>query len=108
MTKAEITINQKRYVISCEDGQEQRLSELGQRLDRRVTEMSKNMGDIGVERLFLAASLSLLDEIDELEQGAGVKSLDERILAVERRAAKALTDAAVRIESLSAHLARAN
>lgn len=108
MSKAEIVINNKRYVISCEDGQEERLSELGERLNIRVSNMADAMGDIGIERLFLAAALSLIDELEDAELDAGVKSLDERIAAIEVRAAKALTDAAGRIESLSAHLERAH
>ncbi len=108
MSKAELNINKKRYIVSCEQGQEKRLQELGARLDERVVELAQVMGDIGVEQLFLAASLSLLDELEEAEQSAGVNSLDERIEAIEQRAAKALSDAAGRIESLSAHLDRAH
>ncbi len=106
MSKAELIINKKRYVVSCEVGQEKHLQELGNRLDSRVQTMIDAMGDIGVERLFLACALSLLDELDETEQNNGVKSLDDRITAIENRAAKALSDAAGRIESLSAHLER--
>ena len=108
MSKAELIINKKRYIVSCEAGQEERLQELGSRLDRRVVELADVMGDIGVERLFMAASLSLLDELEEAEQNNGSKSLDERIEAIELRAAKALSDAAGRIETLSAHLERAH
>ncbi|MFC7292492.1 cell division protein ZapA [Hirschia litorea] len=108
MSKAEIIINKKRYIVSCEEGQEERLHELGRRLDARVSSMAQAMGDIGVERLFLASALSLLDELDDVEQNAGMKSLDDRISAIETRAAKALNDAAGRIESLSAHLERSH
>ncbi|ACT60652.1 cell division protein ZapA [Hirschia baltica] len=108
MSKAELIINKKRYIVSCEEGQEARLTKLGERLDKRVIGLAEVMGEIGVERLFLAAALSLLDELDDAEMDAGVKSLDERITAIEARAAKALSDAASRIESLSAHLERAH
>lgn len=106
MSKAEIIINKKRYVVSCEEGQEERLNQLGQRLNTRVTSMAEAMGDIGVERLFLAAALSLLDELDEVEQGAGENAIEERIAAIEMQAARALNDAAGKIETLSAHLDR--
>jgi cell division protein ZapA len=107
MSKAEIIVNGKRYVISCEAGQENRLQDLGNRLDQRVTAMSDAVGDIGSERLIMAAALSILDELDDCEKKVGIKSLDERISAIETRAAKALSEAAGRIETLSAHLARA-
>ena len=108
MSRAEIVINGKRFFVSCDEGQESRLQDLGARLNRRVEDMNEAMGDIGMERLLVAASLSLLDELEMVETGVGVKSLDERISAIEHHAAKALSDAAKRIEAISATVDRAS
>jgi cell division protein ZapA len=100
MAKAELTVADKRYALSCAPGQEARLEELGARFDARVTELKEALGDIGAERLFLAAGLSLIDELDALGVEKGTKGLDDRIAGLERRAATALAEAAARIEAL--------
>ncbi len=101
MAKADLEIAGRRYALSCAPGQEARLEELGARFDKRVMELTEALGDIGAERLFLAAGISLLDELDAKEVGVGAKALDDRIRTLENRAATLLTDAAARIEMLS-------
>jgi cell division protein ZapA (FtsZ GTPase activity inhibitor) len=66
-----------------------------------VLELTEALGDLGAERLFLAAGLSLLDELDAQAVGNGAKAMDDRIRNLENRAATLLTDAAARIEMLS-------
>lgn len=101
MAKAELQIAGKRYALSCAPGQEPRLEELGARFDQRVKELVEALGDLGHERLFLAAGLSILDELDAQAANSGSKQLDDRIRNLENRAATLLTDAAARIEMLS-------
>lgn len=101
MAKAELEIAGKRYALSCAPGQEARLEELAARFDQRVKELTEALGDLGAERLFLAAGLSLLDELDAEAVGTGAKAMDDRIRSLENRAATLLTDAAARIEMLS-------
>ena len=110
--KAELTIGGKRYLLSCVPGQEARLEELGARFDQRVAEMTEALGDIGPERLFLAAGLSLIDELDALTAQGGAPAqaadFDDRIRTLERRAATALAEAAARIEALSQRVDQAS
>jgi cell division protein ZapA len=101
VAKAELTIAGKRYALSCAPGQEARLEELGGRFDQRIKELTEALGDLGPERLFLAAGLSLLDEIDAQASATGTKALDDRIRGLETRAATMLADAAARIEAIS-------
>lgn len=108
MTKAELTINGRKYALACAPDQEARLRELGERFDERVKELVTAFGDIGPERLFLAAGLSLLDELEAVDSAAGGKALDERIEALERKAATALLDAATRIEGISQRIHEAS
>ena len=116
MAKAELTIAGKRYSLGCAPGQEIRLEELGRRFDKRVTELQEALGDIGPERLFLAAGLSLMDELEAAAQAtssapasspataADAREVEQRIAGLERRAAAALAEAAARIEALSARV----
>jgi len=101
VAKAELVIAGKRYALTCAPGQEARLEELGARFDQRVKELTEALGDLGAERLFLAAGLSLLDELDAQASTNGTKALDDRIRGLEQRAATMLTDAAARIEAIS-------
>jgi cell division protein ZapA len=101
VAKAELTIAGKRYALSCAPGQEARLEELGARFDQRVKELTGALGDLGAERIFLAAGLSLLDELDAQASASGTKALDDRIRGLEQRAATMLTEAAARIEAIS-------
>ena len=101
LAKADLTINGRRYALACAPGQEARLEELGGRFDQRVKELVHALGDIGTERLFLAAGLSLLDELDAQASASGTKALDDRIRGLEQRAATVLSEAASRIEAIS-------
>jgi cell division protein ZapA len=101
VAKAELVIAGKRYALTCAPGQEARLEELGARFDQRVKELTEALGDLGAERLFLAAGLSLIDELDAQASGNGTKALDDRIRGLEQRAATMLTEAAARIEAIS-------
>jgi cell division protein ZapA len=101
VAKAELVIAGKRYALTCAPGQEARLEELGARFDQRVKELTEALGDLGAERLFLAAGLSLIDELDAQASTNGTKALDDRIRGLEQRAATMLTEAAARIEAIS-------
>lgn len=101
MAKAELQIAGKRYALSCAPDQEGRLEELGGRFDQRVKELIEALGDLGPERLFLAAGISLLDELDAQASATGTKALDDRIRSLEQRAAATLSEAAARIEAIS-------
>ncbi|MEZ5939662.1 MAG: cell division protein ZapA [Hyphomonadaceae bacterium] len=108
MSRAELTIAGKRYALNCNPGQEARLEELGARFDERVRDLAEALGDLGPERLFLAAGLSLLDELDVRETASGARVLDERIRGLEQRAATLLSEAAARIEAISRRVDDAN
>ncbi len=94
MAKAEISLRGRAYSIACAPGQEQRLVTLSRELDGRIGRISDAVGDIGDERLFLVAALSLLDELHAARR-PGAASAE-----IEKRAASALIDAAARIEAL--------
>ncbi len=97
MSGVEVEIHGRHYSVACAPGQEQRLAQLGARLDKRVRQIAGAVGDVGDTRLLLIAALALMDEID------AARMIPERD-RVEARAATALTDAAARIEALASRL----
>ena len=47
MANVNIKFNNKDYLLSCDDGQEENLKELASHLDSKYNELSKNLGNIG-------------------------------------------------------------
>ncbi len=72
MAEVTLTINGRNYGISCEDGQEQRLTELGHYVDTRIREISKAGAASNESHLLVLAGLVLADEIFDLRDGTGV------------------------------------
>ena len=65
MAQVEITINGRLYKITCDNGQEGRLQQLADYFDRQVTQLSRELGQIGDARLMLLSSLTICDELFE-------------------------------------------
>ena len=117
MAKVSIQINGRKYALGCDDGEEERLERLGQRLDDRLTMLANNFGQIGDLRLMVMAGITMMDELDELQgnitQQAERLSQDIRkesdaakahAVRVERKASNTLIDTAERIEAIVSRL----
>jgi cell division protein ZapA len=116
MAQIMLTINGRSYPIACDDGQEDRIRQLGQYIDRKVTEFAGKWGQIGDARLILMASLVITDELAETNEamrrqrqsgnGApGQASVEhDRDLATEAVLAAGIESLAARIEAVAARL----
>ena len=104
MSQVEIRVNGRQYRITCEEGQEDRLQRLAAFLDKRVSGMSSDLGDIGDARLMLLSALTICDELFEAKEriedleGAG-DALDSETLG---GAARAIDAAAKRVGEIAA------
>ncbi|MEM1086728.1 MAG: cell division protein ZapA [Pseudomonadota bacterium] len=96
MAKADVQIRGRQYSIACAPGREERLVTLSRQLDERVESIARAVGNVGDDRLFLVAALSLLDELDAASRGVAVAAAPEL-----GRAAEALSNAAERITALA-------
>ena len=65
MAQVTVTINNRRYEIACDDGQEAHLTRLAQDLDKRMGELTAAVGQIGDSRLLVMANLLVADELSE-------------------------------------------
>ncbi len=65
MAQVDISINNRAYRISCDDGQEEHLTRLAAFVDNRVQELVASVGQVGEERLLVMASLLIADELSE-------------------------------------------
>lgn len=65
MAEVEITINQRAYKVTCDDGQEERLKQLAAHFDMHVSALAGDLGQIGDARLMLLSALTVCDELFE-------------------------------------------
>ncbi len=68
MAQVSVTVNGRKYEISCDDGQESHLFRLAEEVDRRVASLVTSVGQVGDARLLLLASLLLVDQLADLKQ----------------------------------------
>ena len=66
MPNVNIKFNNKDYLLSCEDGQEDNLIELANHLDSKYIELKKNLGNIGEHKLLLITAIKIVDDYFDL------------------------------------------
>ena len=66
MANVNIKFNNKDYLLSCDDGQEENLKELANHLDLKYNELKKNLGNIGESKLLLITAIQMVDDYFDL------------------------------------------
>ena len=66
MANVNIKFNNKDYLLSCEDGQEENLVELANHLNSKYTELNQNLGNIGENKLLLITAIKIVDDYFDL------------------------------------------
>tara|TARA_B110001452_G_scaffold232537_1_gene209880 strand:- start:84 stop:530 length:447 start_codon:yes stop_codon:yes gene_type:complete len=68
MANINIKFNNKDYLLSCDDGQEESLKKLTTFLDKKYSELKDKLGNIGENKLLLITTIQLIDEYFDLKQ----------------------------------------
>ena len=68
MANVSIKFNNKDYILSCDDGQENSLKKLTKFLDTKYLELKNKLGNIGENKLLLITTIQLIDEYFDLKQ----------------------------------------
>ncbi|WP_417811992.1 cell division protein ZapA [Thalassospira alkalitolerans] len=68
MAQVSVRINGRSYDVACDDGQEERLTNLAQYVDERVREIAGSVGQIGEQRLLVMTSLLIADELSDMHE----------------------------------------
>ena len=68
MANVNIKFNNKDYILSCDDGQEDSLKKLTKFLDKKYSELKDKLGNIGENKLLLITTIQLIDEYFDLKQ----------------------------------------
>ena len=66
MANVNIRFDNKDYLLSCDDGQEENLKKLANHLDTKYNELKNNLGNIGENKLLLITAIKMVDDYYDL------------------------------------------
>ena len=90
MANINIKFNNKDYLLSCEDGQEENLKELADYLDSKYNELKKNLGNIGESKLMLITAIKMVDEYFDLNKKVNSKKNEFEKLSIKFKELRSL------------------
>jgi len=90
MANINIKFNNKDYLLSCDDGQEDNLKELAIYLDKKYGELKKNLGNIGESKLLLITAIQMVDDYFDLKKKVDTKKNDFEKLSIKFKELKSL------------------
>ena len=68
MANVSIKFNNKDYLLSCDEGQEESLKKLTNFLDTKYNELKDQLGNIGENKLLLITTIKLIDDYFSLRK----------------------------------------
>ena len=106
MANVNIKFNNKDYLLSCDDGQEESLKKLTKFLDNKYSELKEKLGNIGENRLLLITTIQLIDEYFDLKrkitaQKAKLDIISNRFKEIKSLAIKYKEDKDIEITKLN-------
>ena len=90
MANINIKFNNKDYLLSCEDGQEENLKALADHLDSKYSELKKNLGNIGESKLMLITAIKMVDEYFDLNKKVDSKKNEFEKLSIKFKELRSL------------------
>ncbi len=109
MANVNIKFNNKDYLLSCDDGQEENLKELANHLDSKYNELKKNLGNIGENKLLLITGIKMVDDYFDLFKKVKNNKADFEKLSIKFKELRSLAinykdDKELEIEKLKSEL----
>ena len=90
MANVNIKFNNKDYLLSCDDGQEENLKELAMHLDSKYSELKKNLGNIGESKLLLITAIQMVDDYFDLNKKVDGKKNEFEKLSIKFKELRSL------------------
>jgi len=90
MANVNIKFNNKDYLLSCDDGQEDNLKELAMHLDSKYSELKKNLGNIGESKLLLITAIKMVDDYFALNKKIDSKKNEFEKLSIKFKELRSL------------------
>ena len=109
MANINIKFNNKDYLLSCDDGQEENLKKLANHLDLKYNELKKDLGNIGENKLLLITAIKMVDDYFDLFKKVKNNKADFEKLSIKFKELRSLTinykdDKELEIEKLKSEL----
>ena len=106
MAHVSVTIDNRKYRLACNEGEEARLEGLASMIDEKIGEMRVAFGEIGDQRLVVMAALTIADGLVEARDAIAaardsVEAADARTAGV----AAGIDRLGARVEALAERLA---
>ena len=90
MANVNVKFNNKEYLLSCDEGQEENLKELASYLDSKYNNLKKNLGNIGEGKLLLIAAIQMVDDYFDLKKKVDIKKNDFEKLSIKFKELRSL------------------
>ncbi|MBD1173124.1 cell division protein ZapA [Pelagibacterales bacterium SAG-MED03] len=90
MANVSIKFNNKEFLLSCEDGQEEHLEELLIHINRKFNDLKNNLGNLGENKLLLITAVKIMDEYYETKKNVEQKKIELKDLSIKFKELKAL------------------
>ena len=90
MANVSIKFNNKEFLLSCEDGQEEHLEELLIHINQKFNDLKNNLGNIGENKLLLITAVKVMDEYHETKKKVDQKKNELKDLSNKFRELKSL------------------
>ena len=90
MANVSIKFNNKEFLLSCEDGQEEHLEELLIQINQKFNDLKNNLGNLGENKLLLITAVKIIDEYDETRKKVEQKKNELKDLSNKFRELKSL------------------
>jgi cell division protein ZapA len=90
MANVSIKFNNKEFLLSCEDGQEEHLEELLIHINQKFNDLKNNLGNLGENKLLLITAVKIMDEYFETKKRVDQKKNELKDLSNKFRELKSL------------------
>ena len=90
MANVSIKFNNKEFLLSCEDGQEEHLEELLIQINQKFNELKNNLGNLGENKLLLITAVKIMDEYYETKKKVDHKKEELKTLSNKFKELKSL------------------
>ena len=90
MANVSIKFNNKEFLLSCEDGQEEHLEELLIHINQKFNDLKNNLGNLGENKLLLITAVKIMDEYFETKKKIDKKTNELKDLSNKFKELKSL------------------
>ena len=90
MANVSIKFNNKEFLLSCEDGQEEHLEELLIQINQKFNSLKNDLGNLGENKLLLITAVKVMDEYYETKKKVDLKKEELKNLSSKFKELKSL------------------